>query len=243
MDMRIDARNKSGYLTGATKKPSTDDPTYDNWVTENKRVKSWLIDSMSPPLMQRFICLESAHQIWDAALRTFYDGSDETCLFELNQRSFSTKQHGRPLSTYYNELLSIFQEIDHRMSSSETTVNGVVQMHSSMARLRVHIFLSGLDSDFDQVRGEILRKDPKLDLESTYAYVRREHQQRITMGRPAPTSDSSALLSQVPHSSPVNHPPKHRKDSSSGKTLLCSHCGDSGHSKNRCYEIIGYPTW
>nr|KYP51655.1 hypothetical protein KK1_026539 [Cajanus cajan] len=58
MDMRIGARNKSGYLTGATKKPSTDDPTYDNWVTENKRVKSWLIDSMSPPLMQRFIYLE-----------------------------------------------------------------------------------------------------------------------------------------------------------------------------------------
>ncbi|XP_014511358.1 uncharacterized protein LOC106770050 [Vigna radiata var. radiata] len=161
MDMRIGARNKSGYLTGATAKPSIDDPTYDNWVTENKRVK----------------------------------------------------------------------KIDHRKSSSETIVNGVVQMHSSMARLRVHIFLSGLDSDFDQVRGEILRKDPKLDLESTYAYVHREHRQRITMGRPAPTSDSSALLSQVPHSSPVNYTPKHHKDNSSGKPLLCSHCGDSGHSR------------
>ncbi|WVY98680.1 hypothetical protein V8G54_030831 [Vigna mungo] len=40
-----------------------------------------------------FIRLESAHQIWDAALRTFYDGSDGTCFFELNQRSFSTKRH------------------------------------------------------------------------------------------------------------------------------------------------------
>ena len=44
-----------------------------------------------------------------------------------------------------------------------------------MARLRVHIFLSGLDSDFDQVHGEILRKDPKVDLESTYAYVKKEY--------------------------------------------------------------------
>ena len=52
----------------------------------------------------------------------------------------------------------------------------VVQLHSAMARLRVHIFLSGLDLEFDQVRGEILRKDPKLDLESSYTYVRREHQ-------------------------------------------------------------------
>ena len=51
-----------------------------------------------------------------------------------------------------------------------------------MARLRVHIFLSGLDSEFDQVCGEILQKDPKRDLESTYAYVRKEYQQRQTMG-------------------------------------------------------------
>uniref|UniRef100_A0A6N2KLX5 Uncharacterized protein n=1 Tax=Salix viminalis TaxID=40686 RepID=A0A6N2KLX5_SALVM len=52
------------------------------------------------------------------------------------------------------------------------TIDGVVQLHSAMARLRVHIFLSGLDSVFDQIRGEILRKDPKLELENAYAFVR-----------------------------------------------------------------------
>ena len=97
--------------------------------------------------------------------------------FELNQRSLSTKKNGRPLSTYCNELVAIFQEIDHITTSQEGIVEGVIQLHSAMARLRVHIFLSGLDSEFDQVCGEILRKDPKLDLESTYAYVRKEYQQ------------------------------------------------------------------
>ena len=24
---------------------------------------------------------------------------------------------------------------------------------------------------------------------------------------------------------------------------MCSHCGEMGHSKQRCYEIIGYPDW
>lgn len=54
-------------------------------------------------------------------------------------------------------------------TSHEQTVEGMVQVHSMIARLRVHIFLSGLDSAYDQVCGEILRKDPKLDLEGTYA--------------------------------------------------------------------------
>ena len=128
--------------------------------------------------MQRFICLPTAKEIWEAVSRTFYDGSNEICTFELNQKSFSTKQNGHPLPTYYNELVAIFQEIDHRTMSHAGTVEGVVQLHLAIARLRVRIFLSGLDNGVEHVCGEILRKDPKLDLESVYAYVRRENQQK-----------------------------------------------------------------
>ena len=24
---------------------------------------------------------------------------------------------------------------------------------------------------------------------------------------------------------------------------ICTHCGETGHSKQRCYELIGYPEW
>uniref|UniRef100_A0A2C9VYZ7 Retrotransposon gag domain-containing protein n=1 Tax=Manihot esculenta TaxID=3983 RepID=A0A2C9VYZ7_MANES len=133
--MRIDSRNKARYLTGEAKKPPPKDPNYTIWVTENYKVKSWLIDSMDPLLMQRFIRLSTAKEIWEVVAKTFYDGSNETCLFELNQKFFSTTQNGRPLSTYYNELVDIFQEIDHRMTSQEETVERVVQLHSAMARL------------------------------------------------------------------------------------------------------------
>ncbi|KAF2312261.1 hypothetical protein GH714_029499 [Hevea brasiliensis] len=94
MEMRIGAHNKAGYLTGETKKPPPEDPNFGMWITENHRVKSWLIDSMSPSLMQRFIRLSTANEIWEAVSRTFYDGSDETRLFELNRKSFPTIQNG-----------------------------------------------------------------------------------------------------------------------------------------------------
>ena len=114
MEMRIAARNKYGFLTGATPKPPAGDKKLETWLIDNNRVKSWLIDSMSPTLMQRFIRLQTAKEIWDAVSKTFYDGLDETQLFELNRRSFTTHQNGRPLHTYYNELVSIFQEINAR---------------------------------------------------------------------------------------------------------------------------------
>ncbi|KAH0638798.1 hypothetical protein KY285_035384 [Solanum tuberosum] len=129
-------------------------------------------------------------------IQIILDSTDETHLFELNQQSFTTKQNSRPLSTYYNKLVAIFQEIGHRTASQERSVEGIVHLHSMVARLRVHIFLSGLDLEFDQVRGEILRKDPKLDLESCYEYVRREAQKRQIMGSSRPVLESSAMLVQ-----------------------------------------------
>ena len=73
MEMRISARNKAGYLTRETKKPALGDPNLGSWITENQRVKSWLIDSMSSSLMQRFIRLPTAKGIWEAVSKTFYD--------------------------------------------------------------------------------------------------------------------------------------------------------------------------
>jgi len=32
--------------------------------------------------------------------------------------------------------------------------------------------------------------------------------------------------------------------STKGKNnYVCTHCGETGHSKQRCYELIGYPEW
>ena len=85
--------------------------------------------------MQRFIHLQTTNEIWDAVSKTLYDGSDETQLFELNRKSFTTCQNSRPLPTYYNELVGIFQEIDARMSAQGEDINGVVSLHKHITRL------------------------------------------------------------------------------------------------------------
>lgn len=112
----------------------------------------------------------------------------------MNQKSFSIRQYSKPLSTYYNELVAIFQDIYHRTTSQEGTVERVVQTLLVMASVRVHIFLSGLDYEFDKVCREILRKYPKLDLKSTYAYVRKKYQQGQTMGGSCPIYEHSVML-------------------------------------------------
>lgn len=38
---------------------------------------------------------------------------------------------------------------------------------------------------------------------------------------------------------------KLKNNRAKGKTnnFVCNHCGESGHSKRRCYEIVGFPDW
>lgn len=50
---------------------------------DNNKVKCWIIDSMNPMLIPRFIRLKTAKEMWDAVTKTIYDGTDETQLFEL----------------------------------------------------------------------------------------------------------------------------------------------------------------
>ena len=50
----------------------------------------------------------------------------------------------------------------------------IAAYRKSIERQWVHIFLARLDGDIEQVRGEILRKDPLPDLEECYALIRRE---------------------------------------------------------------------
>ncbi|XVF37530.1 hypothetical protein REPUB_Repub20aG0016600 [Reevesia pubescens] len=100
----------------------------------------------------------------------------EMCIGARNKAGYLTGEAKKPapedptFATWINENQ---REIDHKTTSHEGTVEGVVYLHSAMARLR------------------------------------------------------------------------NRSKQSTGKSSnhVCSHCGESGHTKQRCYEIIGYPEW
>jgi hypothetical protein len=133
--------------------------------------------------------------------KAFYDGADEMQLFSLNQKAFSLKQMGRLLSIYYGDLVEIFQELDHRDRTIMKDPEDVITYRKSVERLRVHIFLNGLDAEFEQIQGEILRKDPILDLEEAildleeaYAYVRRDAVRIITLNNETDLGESSAMM-------------------------------------------------
>jgi len=105
---------------------------------------------------------------------------------------------GRPLLTYYGDLIEIFQELDHRDRIEMKDPDDVITYRRSVERLWVHIFLNGLDAEFEQIQGEILRKYPILELEEAHAYVRRDAVRRATLNNEAGAghAESFAMMAQ-----------------------------------------------
>ncbi|KAJ6950883.1 hypothetical protein NC651_004536 [Populus alba x Populus x berolinensis] len=127
---------------------------------------------------KRFIRLVTTREIWEAVSRTFYDGSDETRLFELNQKSFSTTQNGRSLPTYYNELVAIFQKIDHRSTPQAESFEGIVQLHAAMMRLQLIGYLEWWDFS-KQPRKNITGKAAKATSVGAYYWKRASRKEEI----------------------------------------------------------------
>jgi transposase InsO family protein len=239
MEMHIAEKEKLSFIRGKSQPPTEKDEGYEKWYADNQKVKRWLLMSMTPDIMKRYIRLPTARDIWKALSKAFYDGADELQVFTLNQRAFSAKQNGRSLSIYYGELTEIFSELDHRDKVIMESENDVTSYYKSIQRQRVHIFLAGLDNEFEQVRGEILRKEPVPELEECYSLVRRESIRHATMNTELEKVEASAMVSR----NKSNQKDRVKPNQSKKSIFKCTHCDQSGHTKDRCFELVGYPEW
>lgn len=109
-------------------------------------------------------------------------------------------------------------------------LDDVKMYRKSIERLRVHIFLAGLDDLFEQVRGDILRKESIPSLEECYALIQRKANRKITFKGESETMETAAMIARN----------KQRGNRSTDKSAYkCTHCNESRHTKERCYDLVG----
>lgn len=114
----------------------------------------------------------------------------------MNQKAFSAKQNDRSLSSYYGELIEFFCELDHRDKVIMENEKDVSSYRKSIQKQKVHIFLAGLDGEFEQIRGEILMKDHVSELEECYSMVCRENVGHAIVNGDLEKSEVAAMVSK-----------------------------------------------
>ena len=84
------------------------------------------------------------------------------------------KQEEREVTNYYMEMLNLWQELDLSTEEEWECTGDSVRYKQKLENEQVFEFLAGLNREFDEVRGRILRHHPLPTTREVFAEVRRE---------------------------------------------------------------------
>ncbi|CAM8951545.1 unnamed protein product [Rhodiola kirilowii] len=233
----IDGKGKLGHLNGEIKVPATTDPKYKQWRSENSMVIAWLINSMEQTVGKPFMFLPTASDVWEAVRETYSDLDNYSQLFELNTRMWKMQQGDRGVTTYYNEMMTIWQELDMFEDEKWENPNDSVRYQKKIEKGRVFVFLAGLNKDLDEVRGRILGKRPLPTMREVFSEVRREEARREVMLKKFDDikieGEGSALAIRGVDSEGGMRGGKQRP--------WCDHCKRPWHTRDSCWKLHGKP--
>lgn len=102
-------------------------------------------------------------------------------------------------------------------------------------------FLMGLNESFSQIRAQVLMIEPLPSLSKVFSLVVQEERQRTISMNQFSISVSDSL---VPQDSSLNTivPQGFSAKQDRQDRYFCTHCKMRGHSKERCFKVIGYPS-
>ena len=108
----VDGRGKLGYLIGKVKKPEEKSSTFRTWRSENSLVTAWLLNSMLPFIAKPYMFLTTTKEVWDSIRETYSNLENSSQIFELKTKLWQFKQGDREVTIYYNEMVTLWQELD-----------------------------------------------------------------------------------------------------------------------------------
>ncbi|KAK8951032.1 hypothetical protein KSP39_PZI004596 [Platanthera zijinensis] len=206
-----------GLIDGTTMEPPRADPSWKKWDADNSLVVSWLLHSMSPQVYRSYMLLDSAYDIWSRARDTYSQAGSSMQIYELTRRVLELKQGTMTVAAYYSEFERLYQELDFFNTFTAACTADAIALQRDKDRFRIHVFLMGLNMEFDAVRLHVLHREPLPSLREAFGMLLSDENRRRTLG---PTTDHSALAGI-----------------SRGPPPVCSHCGKKGHIKDSCFRL------
>ncbi|CAL5398026.1 unnamed protein product [Camellia sinensis] len=228
-EIKIRGRKHWGYITGTKVAPAdTKSEAYEVWDDANSLVKSWPLDAMTKDIRSLFLRLPTVQKIWEAIKRTYTVEKDASKAYQLHCEVISIRQNGGSIISYFGKLLRIWQELDAIDECIMECANDILTYTTKVNSQHVYIFLAGLDSQLDGVRGRILSTKPLPNLHTVYATVCVEANRQGAMFGDK-IGEGVVMVT--------------RTTSTSKKDLKCTHCNGTGHIIETCFKLHGYPDW
>ena len=186
---------------------------------------------MKPAIGKPHLFLPTARDVWEAVRDMYSDVENSSQIFDLKTRLWKAKQGDRDVTSYYNELVTLWQELDLCYEDEWDYQKDSVRYKKREENDRVYVFLAGLNQELDEVRGRILGRKPLPSFWEVFSEVRREESRRRVMlktqePKNSPDIENSALVSRGPDSE------ENRK-----KKPWCDHYKKHWHTRETYWKL------
>ncbi|GJQ93956.1 putative RNA-directed DNA polymerase [Tanacetum coccineum] len=240
VQLALHTRNKIGFITGKCVRDENEGPLQQQWDRCNAVVLSWLLGCVSPELYKGQVFCKNSKNVWDE-LKETYDKQDGSVIYNLHHKIYTLTQSGMSLSEYYHECNSLWRQFDSLVDLPACVCEGSDKLKEHAQLLRLMQFLMGLDDVYGSVRSIILTSDPIPDVKSAFATLSRDESHRNSSvvsntSKSGPTAFAARNTSNVGSTSNSNNRRFERVSN-----LVCKHCNMTGHTIERCFELVGYP--
>ncbi|KAD4384257.1 hypothetical protein E3N88_24425 [Mikania micrantha] len=249
----IGGRSKP-LLNHLTTEPDKDQ--HEQWEQDDLVVFSWLIQNIEPDLASNLTEFPTTKALWDVLVVTYSSGKDKLQTFDLHVKANSMKQNGSPFENFWIAMQGVWGEIERRDPNPMTCAVDIATYNKLRSEQKLFQFLNALDRQYDPIKREILRWDPLPSVEGAYAAVRKEMAHQGILGTTENVTSSGGVAaglstngSKEPESLGFlsKGRPNQKNSSSSSRIdktkLKCDHCGMTRHTKNQCFQLVGYPEW
>ena len=215
------------------------------------------MNSVSKKIGQSLLFMSTAESIWKNLLTRFKQ-DDAPRVYEIEQRLSTIQQGSMDISTYYTELVTLWEEYKNYVEIPVCTCgrcecNAALLWEKMQQKSRVMKFLMGLNEAYESTRRHILMLKPIPDIEDVFNMVAQDERQKSI--KPSTRVDNVAFQNIGPIESAVNvqdpsyytgpfdnaaYAAAYQGNRFSQKPV-CTHCKRHGHTVQKCYKLHGYP--
>ncbi|KAA0063331.1 Beta-galactosidase [Cucumis melo var. makuwa] len=222
--MFLEGRHQFGFLTRETVRSSPGDALKRLWKGEDSLIRSMLINSREPQIGKPLLYAATTKDLWDTTQTLYSKRQNASRLYTLRKRVHNCKQGTLDVTTYFNKLSLLWQEMHLCRETVWDTPNDCTQYAKLEEADRVYDFLAGLNPKFDNVCGRILGQRPLPSLMEVCFEVRLEEDRTNAMGvLTTPTIDSAAFSARFSN---------HDSDKNNGKSIPACKKRSSNEKQN-----------
>ncbi|KAK2986255.1 hypothetical protein RJ640_021824 [Escallonia rubra] len=244
------SKNKAGFVDGTIGKAYVNSQNFQPWVQCNAIVLSWLTKALAKEIQSSAAHADTASEVRLDLQERFTQGVAPQ-VYELKSAIALLQQEKTTISSYYGKLKSVWNELEVSNPIPVCTCGCICGAAKNMESMReeekVYAFLISLDDIFNTVRSQILSIDPLPTLGRAYAIAAQEEKQQLVAATRTPPLEATTLLAQ--HVGDIQSMAfaattgrrREKRIRGSGEKIWCTQCGKPNHSKEQCYELVGYP--